>query len=162
MTHKKITLLDVISDIFANGKSSFKLPSGVELIEKVDSDVIRVQFVDDVDCNLLCKEAIKEGFRVEKGRFTPRIIYNGTIIARVGSESDPAKQRSIFVYLIPFNRREMSTYREVVAIRHGIMNARTGRINFEKFLQFNFRVIKLLERYRKSRYESLSKRLEFH
>jgi len=155
-------MLDVISDIFAEGTSSFDPPLGVELIEKVGSDVIRIQFRDDVDCDLLCREAVKEGYRVERGGFTPRIIYNGTIIARVGSESDPAKQRSVFIYLIPSDKRKMSTYREVTAVRHGVLDPRTGRVNFEKFLQYNLRVIRLLERYRKARYESLSKRLEFH
>ena len=155
-------MLGVISDVFAEKTSSFDPPIGVELVEKVDSDVIRIQFMDDVDCNLLCREAVKEGCRVEKGIFTPRIIYNGAIIARVGSESDPAKRRSIFIYLIPFDEKEMNAYREVVAVRCGVMNPRTGRVNPEKCLQYNLRVIRLLERYRKARYERLSKRLEFH
>ncbi|MCD6325523.1 hypothetical protein J7L97_04460 [Candidatus Bathyarchaeota archaeon] len=79
MTRRKGTLLGVISDIFAENASSFDPPVGVELIEKVNSDTVRVQFIDDVDCDLLCREAIKEGYRVERGRFTPRIIYDGTI-----------------------------------------------------------------------------------
>jgi len=162
MTRRKGTMLGVISDIFAKNISFFDPPLGVEQIEKINSDAIRIQFVDDVDCDLLCREAIKEGYHVERGRFTPRIIYNGTIIARVGSESDPAKQRSIFIYLIPFDKKEMSTYREVTAIRHGIIDPRTDHVNFEKFLRYNLRVIRLLERYRKTKYENLSKRLEFH
>jgi len=159
MTRRKGTLLGVISDIFAENASSFDPPVGVELIEKVNSDTVRVQFIDDVDCDLLCREAIKEGYRVERGRFTPRIIYDGTIIARVGSQSDPAKQRSIFIYLIPFDEGEMNMYRKVAAVRHGVMDPRTGRMNFEKFLEYNLKVIRLLERYRKIRYKSLSKRL---
>jgi len=155
-------LLDVISDVFAENTSSFDPPLGVERVEKIDFDVIRVQFIDDVDCDLFCREAVKRGYRVEKGRFAPRIIWKGTIIARVGSRSDPAKQRSIFIYLIPFDKKKMSTYREVAAIRHGIIDPRTGLVNFEKFLQYNLKVIKLVEGYRKIRYESLSKRLEFH
>jgi len=162
MVRKRGTLLDVVSDVFAEKTSSFDSPIGVERVEKVGSDVIRIQFIDDVDCDLLCREAIKEGHRVEKGSFTPRIIYNGAIIARVGSESDPKKRRSIFIYLIPFDKEEMSTYREVVAVRCGVMDPRTGRVNAEKCLQYNLMVIRLLERYRKTRYESLPKRLEFH
>ena len=155
-------MLGVISDVFAENASSFDLPLGVERIEKVNSDVIRVQFIDDVDCGLLCREAIKEGYCIAKGEFTPRIICNGTIIARVGSESDSAKQRSIFIYLIPFDEKEMNTYRKVAAVRHGVMDPRTSHMNFEKFLEYNVKVIRLLDRYRKARYESLSKRLEFH
>jgi len=162
MKHRRGTLLDVISDVFAESTSSFNPPLGVEKVEKIDSDVIRIQFLDDVDCDLLCREAIKRGYHVERGRFAPRIIWKGTIIARVGSRSDPAKRRSVFIYLIPFNRREMNAYREVAAIRHGILNPRTGRLNFERFLRYNLNVISLLESYRKIRYERLSKRLEFH
>jgi len=162
MTRRRGTLLDVISDIFAENTSSFDPPLGVEHVEKIDSDVIRIQFIDDVDCDLLCREAVKEGYRIAKGRFAPRIIYKGTIIARVGSESDFAKKRSIFIYLIPTHRREMSAYREVAAVRHGVIDPQTGRMNFEKFLQYNLKVIRLIENYRKTRYESLSKRLEFY
>ena len=162
MVRRKGTLLGVISDVFAENTSSFDPPLGVEKVEKVDSDVIRIQFTDDVDCDLFCREAIKEGYRVEQGIFAPRIICKGSIIARVGSRSDPEKRRSVFIYLIPFDRREMSTYREVVAVRHGVIDPRTGRVNFEKCLQYNLKVIRLLERYRKTKYESLSKRLEFH
>jgi len=162
MVRRRGTLIGVISDVFAEEASSFDLPIGVEWIEKVGSDVIRIQFVDDVDCDLLCREAVKEGHRVEKGSFTPRIICKGTIIARVGSKSDLKKKRSIFIYLIPFDRKEMSTYREVVAVRHGVIDPRTGLVNYEKCLRYNLKVIRLLERYRKTRYESLSKRLEFY
>ena len=162
MTRRRVTLLDVISEVYAENELSFDPPLGVELVEKINSDVIRIQFIDDVDCDLLCREAIKEGYRAERGRFTARIIYKGTIIARVGSESDFAKKRSLFIYLIPFDRREMNTYREVTAIRHGVMNPRTGRVNLEKAFQFNLKVIRLVERYRRTRYESLSKKLEFH
>ena len=155
-------MLGIISDVFAENRSHLDLPLGVECVEKIDSDVIRVQFIDDVDYDLLCREAIKEGYRVEMGRFAPRIIYKGTIIARVGSESDPAKRRSVFIYLIPSSMREMSTYREVTAVRHGVMDPRTGHVNLERFFKYNLKVIKLLERYRRARYEGLSKRLEFH
>jgi hypothetical protein len=162
MTRRRGTLLDVISDVFAENRSHFDPPIGVERVEKVDSDVIRVQFIDDVDYDLLCREAIKEGYRVEMGRFAPRVVYKGTIIARVGSESDLAKGRSIFIYLIPSSRRKMSTYRGVTAVRHGVMDPRTGRVNLAKFFQYNLKVIRLLERYRRARYEGLSKRLEFY
>jgi len=162
MTQKRYTLLDAISEVFAESDEPSNLPMGVEQVEKIDSDVVRVQFIDEVDCNLLCKEAIREGYGVAGNGFTPRIVHKGTIIARVGGRSDPAKQRSIFIYLIPSDKKEMNTYREVVAVRHGVLDPRTGLINSEKFLKYNLRVIRLLERYRKLRYESLSKRLEFH
>ncbi len=155
-------MLDVISDVFAEGASSFDPPLGVELVEKVDSDVIRIQFVDEVDCDLLCREAVKEGYRIERGSFAPRILHNGAIIARVGSRSDPKSQRSIFIYLIPFDGKGMSVYRKVVAARHGVIDPRTSRVNPERCLRYNLKVIRLLERYRKTRYESLPKRLEFH
>ena len=162
MTRRRGTLLGVISDVFAENRSDFDPPLGVERVEKVDSDVIRVQFVDEVDSELLCREAVKEGYRVEMGRFAPRVVYKGTIIARVGSESDIARRRSIFIYLIPSSRREMSVYREVTAVRHGVMDPRTGHVNLEKFFKYNLKVIRLLERYRRARYEGVSKRLEFH
>ncbi|RLI13282.1 hypothetical protein DRO35_00660 [Candidatus Bathyarchaeota archaeon] len=161
MKKRRGTLLDAISDIFVGKTPIFKPPLGVEEIEKIDSDIVRIQFVDDIDCDLLCKEAIKEGYTVKRGWFTPRIIWDGTIIARVGGESDMTGQRSVFTYLIPPNEKEMSTYRRIVAIQHEVLDQRTNRINSEKFLWYNLRVIKLLENYRKTKYERLRERLEY-
>jgi len=161
MKKRRGTLLDVISDIFAEKTSLFEPPLGVEDVEKVDSDIMRVQFISDIDCDLLCREAIKEGYTVRRGWFTPRIIWNGTIIARVGSKSDRARRRNIFIYLIPPNAEEMSTYRKVVAIQHGVLDPRTNKVDPEKFLWYNLRIIKLLENYRKAKYEKIRERLEY-
>ena len=53
MKKRRGTLLDVISDIFAEKTSLFEPPLGVEDVEKVDSDIMRVQFISDIDCDLL-------------------------------------------------------------------------------------------------------------
>jgi len=162
MDRRRYTMLDAISEVLSDKRSPMKLPAGVERVERISSDIIRIQFADDVDYSILRAEAIREGYRVESGIFTPRITYHGTIIARVGGESDPAKQRSIFIYLIPPDKSEMNTYRRVVAMRHGVIDPVTGRLNFQKFLEYNLKIIRLLSRYRKARYENLPEKVEFH
>jgi len=162
MNRRRYTMLDAISEVFSDKRSPTRLPPGVERVERISSDVIRIQFADEIDYGILRAEAIRGGYRIESGMFTPRITYNGTIIARVGGESDPAKQRSIFIYLIPPDKSEMNTYRRVVAVRHGVIDPVTGRLNLNKFLEYNLGIVRLLERYRKARYENLPEKIEFH
>ena len=153
------TLLDVISGLFEDGGSlSQDLPLGVEKVEKITLDSIRINFSDEVDCELLTRIAEDEGYIVKSESVAPRVIDKGTIVARVGSRSDPGRRRDLFLYLIPSDEERMSMYRRVVAARKGVLDIETGRIDYERFYQYNLRIIRLMERYRKE-YQNIAERL---
>jgi len=147
------SLLDAISELFQGQSSSVNLPLGVKKIERVTSEAVRIQFKDKVDQNLLCHLAYEEGYLVQKGDFTPRVVDKGTIVARVGSQSDPGKKQNIFIYLIPRKKEEMSTYTKAIALRNGVLNRETAEIDSTKSSKHNLKVIRLVERYRKSMYQ---------
>jgi len=154
------TLLDIISGLFEDGGSSFQdLPLGVEKVEKITLDSIRINFSDEVDCELLTRIAEDEGYIVKSESVAPRVIDKGTIVARVGSRSDPGRRRDLFLYLIPSDEERMSMYRRVVAARKGVLDIETGRIDYERFYQYNLRIIRLMERYRKEKYQNIAERL---
>lgn len=154
------TLLDVISGLFEDGGSlSQDLPLGVEKVEKITLDSIRINFSDEVDCELLTRIAEDEGYIVKSESVAPRVIDKGTIVARVGSRSDPGRRRDLFLYLIPSDEKRMSMYRRVVAARKGVLDIETGRIDYERFYQYNLRIIRLMERYRKEKYQNIAERL---
>ena len=154
------TLLDIISGLFEDGGSSFQdLPLGVEKVEKITLDSIRINFSDEVDCELLTRIAEDEGYIVKSESVAPRVIDRGTIVARVGSRSDPGRRRDLFLYLIPSDEKRMSMYRRVVAARKGVLDIETGRIDYERFYQYNLRIIRLMERYRKEKYQNIAERL---
>jgi len=154
------TLLDVISGLFEDGGSlSQDLPLGVEKVEKITLDSIRINFSDEVDCELLTRIAEDEGYIVKSESVAPRVIDKGTIVARVGSRSDPGRRRDLFLYLIPSDEERMSMYRRVVAARKGVLDIETGRIDYERFYQYNLRIIRLMERYRKEKYQNIAERL---
>ena len=154
------TLLDIISGLFEDGGSSFQdLPLGVEKVERITLDSIRINFSDEVDCELLTRIAEDEGYIVKSESVAPRVIDRGTIVARVGSRSDPGRRRDLFLYLIPSDEKRMSMYRRVVAARKGVLDIETGRIDFERFYQYNLKIIRLMERYRKEKYQNIAERL---
>ncbi|MEM1602055.1 MAG: hypothetical protein QXR74_06300 [Candidatus Bathyarchaeia archaeon] len=150
-------LLEVISKVFEDGVYFGVLPEGVMGIELVTPEIVRITFVDRVDQNLFCKIAIEEGYSIDARGYAPRAVDKGNIVARVGSKSDPGADRSIFLYLFPKSAEAMSTYMRAIATRLGILNPDNGRINAEKLLKYNLRIIRLVERYRKSRYKNLIK-----
>ncbi len=154
------TLLDIISGLFEDGGSSFQdLPLGVEKVERITLDSIRINFSDEVDCELLTRIAEDEGYIVKSESIAPRVIDRGTIVARVGSRSDPGRRRDLFLYLIPSDEKRMSMYRRVVAARKGVLDIETGRIDYERFYQYNLKIIRLMERYRKEKYQNIAERL---
>lgn len=154
------TLFDVISELFDEGGSlSQDLPLGVEKIERITIDSIRINFSEEIDCELLTRIAEDEGYIVKSQSASPRVIDKGTIVARVGSRSDPGKRRNLFLYLIPSNEKRMSMYRRIVAARKGVLDIETGSIDYERFYQYNLRIIRLTERYRKEKYQNIAKRL---
>jgi len=153
-------LLGVISELLEGGGSSFQLPLGVERVERVTPEAVRIEFADEVDYGLLYSLAAEEGYIVEEGSFTPRVIDNGMILARVGSRSDPRGKHNIFIYLFPNATEQMNAYMETVAVRYGILDLQTRKINLQRFYEHNFKVIRLVEGYRRRRYESMIRRLE--
>ena len=160
MENKERSLFDVISELFEGKTLSSDLPLGVKKVERITSGVIRINFSDEVDCELLIKIAEDEGYVVKYRRIAPRVVDKGTIVARVGSQSDPGKQHDLFIYLIPPEGTQISLYRKIVAAREGVIDLETGRIDYEKFYQYNMRIIKLAERYRKEKYQNITKRLK--
>ena len=154
------SLFDVISELFDKDRQPQDLPLGVEKVERITPESVRINFSDEVDCGLLTRIAEDEGYIVESGSIAPRIMKKGTIVARVGSQSDPGRRRDLFIYLIPPAEEQMSMYRKVVAAREGVLDLRTGRIDYEKFYHFNLRVIRLAEKYRRAKYQSITRRLK--
>ncbi|MEM1507709.1 MAG: hypothetical protein QXU02_06115 [Candidatus Bathyarchaeia archaeon] len=148
-------LLEVISRIFEGGEYLGILPEGVVGVDLVTPEIVRVTFVDKVDHNLFYEIAVKEGFSVDAQGYAPRIVDKGNIVARIGSRSDPGAERSIFMYLFPSSAEAMSIYMRATAVRLGVLNPENGRINVEKLLKYNLKVIGLVERYRKNRYKNL-------
>ncbi|MBS7648117.1 MAG: hypothetical protein QXK89_07505 [Candidatus Bathyarchaeia archaeon] len=157
---RAVSLLDVISRLFESGEYFGDLPAGVINVELITSEAVRVMFVDKVDCDLFCIIAVEEGYSIDARGYAPRIIDRGNIIARVGSRSDPGADRNIFIYLFPTSPGAMSMYMKAAAIRFGILNPATNKINMEKLLKHNMKVIRLIERYRKTRYKDLIREME--
>ena len=59
MDRRRYTMLDAISEVLSDKRSPIKLPAGVERVERISSDIIRIQFADDVDHSILRAEAIR-------------------------------------------------------------------------------------------------------
>ena len=161
MPRKKIkSLLEVVSELFSGESSSSDLPVGVERLERVTSEAVRIKFIYKVDYNLLSAIAAEEGYSILTGSFAPRVMDKGTIVARVGSQSDPGGGHDIFIYLLPATVEQMSTYGRVMASQCGVLGFEAGRINFERLYDHNLRIIRLVEKYRKNKYQSLTRKLE--
>ena len=158
--YKIIGLLDVIFSLLEKGVYFGFLPVGVSRIERMTLEAVRVMFVDRVDRDLLRRIAVKNGFSVDTGRYAPRIVDRGHIVARVGSRSDPGGDRNIFIYLFPASIELMSMYMRVTAIRYGILDSLASKMNIEKLLNYNLKVMRLVEKYRRSRYRNLIRELK--
>jgi len=159
ISHRDIGLLEVISKLFENGEYFGPLPVGVANIELITSETVRITFTNKVDCNMLCKIAIEKGYSIDASGYSPRIVDKGHIIARVGSRSDPGAEYNIFIYLFPTSGI-MSIYMRSAAIRHKILDPKTSKLNVERLLKYNQKIIRLVERYRRSRYQDLIEKLE--
>ena len=154
------SLFDIISNLFDERRLSRDLPIGVVKVERVTPDSIRINFSDEVDCELLTRIGEEEGYLVKSEKVAPRVIDRGAIVARVGSRSDPGKRRDLFIYLIPPDEKEMSMYRKVVAAREDVLDLKTGRIDYEEFFEYNLRIVRFAEGYRREKYHSVKKRLK--
>lgn len=111
------SLLDVVSELFEGESLLFNPVLGVEIVERVTSEAVRIEFVDKVDYDTLRMVAAEEGYLIKSGSFTPRITDKGVIIARVGSQSDPEREHNLFIYLIPPDEKQMTTYTRTVALQ---------------------------------------------
>jgi len=149
--YRPVTLLQAISNLFEGREVPTVLPEGIEKIERVTVEAIRIKFAEEIDKKLLSQIAEEEGYSVQRRRFAPRIMKKDVIVARVGSRSDVDGGYSLYVYLFPPEMKKISIYRKVIAEREGILDPYTERINLEKFYEFNLKVIRLVSRYVKAK-----------
>ncbi len=147
-----VSLLQAISDLFDLKAAPMFLPEGIMKIERVTFEAIRIEFRDKIDEELLSRIAKEEGCATEKGSFPLRVVKNGTIIARVGSESDIGGHFDLYLYLFPPEMEKISLYSKLVAKREDVLDRSTGEIDLENLHRFNFKVIKVANRYIKERY----------
>lgn len=146
------SLIQAISDIFENKPDIPGLPKGVEKIERVTLESVRIKLTDKVDEELLSKIAEDEGYAFEKGTWPLRVIKEGAIIARVGSRSDAGGRLNLYIYPFPPEMEKISVYRRMLAEREGILDPSMRKINLERLHEFNLRLMKLVNRYLKERY----------
>jgi len=146
------SLLEAISDLFDGQAVLSNLSKGIEKIERVTVEATRIKIDDEVDEKLLSWIAEEEGYSIEKGSFALRVIKEGMIIARVGSKSDVGGGFDLYIYLFPPEMDEASIYTKILAEREGVLDHPTGKINLEKFYEFNLKVIKMISKYRKGKY----------
>jgi len=125
---------------------------GVSEINIINRNTVRVTFRDKIDCNILSSIALGEGYTVDSGSYKPRVMDRGTIIIRVGSRSDKGGDRSLFVYLIPPSIDSMNMYDKCIASMQGILDMDGNRIDLERFINYNLRILKVVERYWEYRY----------
>lgn len=154
---RKVTLLDVVSELTEKTVYTGPLPDGVSRVDSVTPEAIRVTFTGRVDRRLLCSIAVEEGFTVDAGSYPPRIVDNGHIVARVGSRSDPGGDRTVYIYLFPASSKLMNPYIEVTAVRYGILDPATKQVDLGKLLDCNLKIVGLVEKYRR-RHRSIEKR----
>jgi len=160
ISRRPVGLLDVISQLLENGEYFGPLPEGVISVDLVTPEAVKVMFADRVDYNLFCEIAIEEGYKIDAAGYTPRVVDEGNIIARVGSKSDPGLDCNIFIYIFPPLIGAMSIYMRSAAIRFGILNPENNKLDMEKLLAYNLKVIRLVEKYRKRRYKDIIRELE--
>jgi len=144
-------LLQAISDLF-DGRTPSGLPTGIEKIERVTLEAVRLKFEDEIDEKLLGRIAEEEGYTTEKGSFALRVVKDGTIVARVGSRSDAGAGSDLYLYLFPPEMGEISIYGRIVAQREAVLDPSTGEKNLGNLYLFNLKVIKLVSRYIEQRY----------
>jgi hypothetical protein len=149
---RSTSLIQAISDLFEGRTASPRLPKGIEKIQRVTLEAVRIEFADKIDEELLSQIAEEEGYAVKDGTFAVRIVKQGAIIARVGSRSDAGGRYNLFVYLFPPEISRMSVYRRMQAEREGILDPSNGKIKLEKLHNFNLDVVKLASKYQRKRY----------
>lgn len=148
---RSANLIEAISDLFDGKAASHDLPKGVKEIERATLEAIRARFDSKVDEELLSQIAEEEGYTVEKGTYPLRVIKEGAIILRVGSESDAGDRSDIYLYLFPPEMGRISVYRKVVAEREGVLHPSTDAVNLEKLHGYNLEVISLVSEYLRRR-----------
>ena len=150
--HRSVSLIEVISDLFDGKTASSDLPKGVKEIDRATLEATRVRFDSKVDEELLSQIAEEEGYTVEKGTYPLRVIKEGAIVLRVGSESNAGDRSDLYLYLFPPEMGRMSVYRKVVAEREGVLHPSTDAVNLEKLHKYNLELIRLVSRYLIRRY----------
>lgn len=149
------TILEAVSNLFDEGKPPPRLPLGVEAIERSTIEAVRIKFRDEIDEKVLTRIALREGYRVESGGFTPRIMDREAIVARVGGRSDIGGRHDLYIYPFPPEIERLSMYRRAIAMRRRIIDPETGRVNLKKIHRFNLKIIRLVSLYIKERYPNL-------
>ncbi len=147
----EVSLLEAISEILGGGGAFLKsnLPPGVESVERVTAEAVRIKLSEKVDEDLLSSIAREEGYQVVKGEFPLRVLRRGAIMVRVGSRSDPDGRFNLYIYPIPPKLDGLSMYRRILAEREGVVDPETGKINLERFYDFNMGIIRLVNKYLK-------------
>ena len=102
-----------------------------------------IRFESKVDEELLSQITEEEGYTIKRGPYSLRVVKEGTIIVRVGSESDAGGRSDLYLYLFPPEMARISVYRRVVAEREGVLRPSTGAVNLEKLHGYNLEVIRL-------------------
>jgi len=146
------SIIEAISDLFEGKTYPSHLPSCVRSVERINIETVRINFVEEVDIDLLANIAVEMGYRVEAGTFAPRIIDRDVIVARVGSRSDIGGRRDLYIYPFPPELDYISMYRKAVAVKRGIIDGETGKVNLEKLHKFNIEILSLVNRYIKEKY----------
>lgn len=150
--YRSTSLLEAVSDLFDEERAPSGLPKGIEEVERVTVEAVRIKFGDEVNQELLSRIAEEEGFSIQKGGFALRVIKKGAMIARVGSRSDFGEHFDLYVYIFPPETEKISVYRKILAEREGILDPYTGKINLEELCDFNLKAIRLVSRYIREKY----------
>ena len=146
------SLIQAISDVFENKAAIPGLPKGIEKIERVTLEAVRIRLTGKVDEELLSQIAEDEGYAFEKGTWPLRVIKEGATIARVGSRSDAGGRLNLYIYPFPPEMEKISVYRRMLAEREGILDPSLRKIDLESLHEFNLQLMRLLNRYLKERY----------
>lgn len=144
-------LLEAILFILDENVYEDLLPYGVNEIEVIGHNIVRVTFRDKIDCKLLSSIALSEGYTIDYGSYKLRILDRGIIVARVGSRSDKGGGRSIFLYLMPASIDAMNLYDRCVATIYGILDEE-GEIDLDKLVDYNLRILRIVDKYWEYRY----------
>jgi|GEM_PF-1715385 hypothetical protein len=147
-----MTLIEVILSTMDGDVRRNPSLYGVSEIDIINRNTVRVTFKDKIDCNILSSIALGEGYTVDSGSYKPRIMDRGAIVIRVGSRSDRGGDRSLFLYLIPSSIDSMSIYDKCIASMHGILDIDGNKINLERLVNYNLRILKVVEKYWEYRY----------
>jgi len=153
-----MTLIEVILSMMEGGVYKNSPLHGVSEIDIINRNTVRVTFRDKIDCSILSSIALEEGYTVDSGSYKPRIMDRGTIVIRVGSRSDRGGDRSLFLYLIPSSIDSMNTYDKCIASMHGILDIDGNKIDLGKLVNYNLRILKVVEKYWEYRYGYMRRR----